>query len=181
MEDYLKIPGQRLAALTQRCQERTAAGNHMLEIYKEYPDPVQAANVVQKIAHFEKHRQKNFDIGMEKLGSQRNELAYSLTDTLTDIERRTKLFLIKPVFGASINRSSDLITPIPRSFPASRKCQVAADNARARQVYTRPHTGCSSRASTSQSNVKAIQSFLKSQRQPADPKDLISSLNTACE
>ena len=169
MEDYLSIPSQRLAVLTQRYQEKAEAVKLVRQVQRSCPD---SAHIVRGIMLREERRQEEFSSSMSRLGAMRKELAHDLTDALSRVEKETRTFLIKPVYSKQLLRSPDLITPLPRPLPASQRHSAAL-------TRSRPHTSFSTRPSTSSSNVRQIQSYLQSQRQQVNPQELIDSVNAA--
>lgn len=175
MEDYLTTTSQRLAVLSQRCQEKHSAARLVQHVRTTCPDPTQASSIVHRIANMEQRHQKRFSASMDQLGTMRTKLAHSLTDGLSHVEKTAKVFLIKPILNQRSPHMRDLITPISRLPPTSSRLQSAA-------VATRPGTKLSGRATatpTPGSNVRMIQSFLQSQRQQVDPQQLIDSVNSA--
>ena len=175
MDEYLTIPGQRLAVLSQRWQEKHSAAKLVQHVHRTCPDPTQASSIVHGVASIEQKRQKNFSMSMIQLGTMRTKLAHSLTDGLSHVEKTAKVFLIKPILSQRSPHMRDLITPISRPVPASSRLHSAA-------VGTRPGTRLSGRTTVtpmSSSNVRMIQSFLQSQRQQVDPQQLIDSINSA--
>lgn len=169
MDSYLTIPVQRLAALSQRYQEKAETAKLVRQVQRSCSDRSQAASIVGGLASREHRRQEEFNGTMSRLGVARNELAHSLTDSLSYVERTTKAFLIKPIFSKPHLQSPHLITPLPRPLPVS-PCLPSGEAQR------RPHTvGCR----PTSSNVRMIQSFLQSQRQQGlvDPQDLINSMD----
>ena len=177
MDSYLTIPVRRLAALSQRYQEKRQTAKLAQQVQRTCPDRSQAASIVMGLASREERRQKEFSSTMSRLGAMRSELAHSLTDTLDYVEKQTKTFLIKPIYSKPPHiRSPDLITPLTRPPPVTQCPTVlpsSADKAR-----RRPHT-VGGRPSSS--NVRLIQSFLQSQRQQdsVNPQKLIDNMNTA--
>lgn len=176
MEDYLTLPGQRLATLSQRCREKAEAAKLVQQVQKSCSDTHQAGSTLRRISSREETRQRRFSITMSRLGGERSQLAHTLTNSLSHVEGLTKLFLIKPVYGGT-HQSCDLITPISRPPPVSRYNSASVSKSQNRPSST----GHSLRASTANSNVRRIQSFLQAQRQHVDPQDLIECVNAASE
>lgn len=175
MDEYLTIPSQRLAVLSQRWQERHSAASLVQHVHTTRPDSTHTSSIIHGIADIEKKRQKKFSMSMVQLGATRTKLAHSLTDSLSHVEKSAKVFLIKPIFGQRSPRTQDLITPISRPLPAPSRLHSAA-------VGTRPATMLSGRTTgtpTPGSNVRMIQSYLQSQRQQVDPQQLVDSINSA--
>lgn len=177
MEDYLIIPGQRLAGLSQRWQEKTAATKLVQHVQRSCLDPVQVSSIMQGIVGIEEKRQMKFTSRMNRLRDARKQLAHSLTDNLSYIEEQTSMFLIKPLFGNKFSESHELITPISRPLPVVPRYSSAAAGSRA---YNGTNTSMTFRTpSAPASNVRLIQSYLQSQRQQVDPQQLIRSIDTA--
>jgi hypothetical protein len=171
MDSYLTNPAQRLAVLSRRYQEKTEAASFVRQVQRSYKDHNLAASIVRGITIRECRRQEEFSNTMSRLGAEREELAYSLTDTLSCVEKQTKMFLIKPIFSRPHMHSPNLITPLPRPLPIAQSVPPS-------KTEHRPHTvGCR----PSSSNVRMIQTFLQSRRQQdmVNPQDLIDGVNAA--
>ena len=176
MEDYLSLPSERLGILSQRWQEKTTATKLVQQVQQGSPSPAKAGSIVEGIIAREEQRQLKFNDKMNEMGETRTKLAHSLTTALRHVEKQTGEFLIKPVFyRRPPPPARELITPIPRPFPPSRLQSAGV----AGQRHHR--TGGNSRASTTSSNVRMIQSYLHSQRQRSDPQQLIRCVDSASE
>ena len=125
MANYLTIPGQRLAVLADRCRGRELASSllHHVSTDARLLAAEQGSKVISGIAEREKERQLRFSIEMDRLTAKRASLAHNLTHTLTHIEKKAGVFLIKPIYarqprgirGGGGLRA--LITPIDRPLP----------------------------------------------------------------
>ena len=120
MDDYLTIPAQRLGHMTRRCREKSVTSKLITDVHKSYSDEDQASEVLQMIANQEERRHFDFVNTMEKLAVKRFDLAHTLTHTLTHIEKRAGVFLIKPVFGDKKLKSRSMITPMSRPLPVGK-------------------------------------------------------------
>ena len=177
MEDYLTLPGQRLATLSQRYREKTEAAKLVQQVQISCSsDSHRAGSTLKRISSREERRQRRFSVIMSRLGEERSQLAHTLTDSLRHVEGLTRLFLIKPVYSGTY-QSHDLITPISRLPPPVSRYNSASGS----KSRNRPGTGHSLRASTANSNIRRVQSFLQAQRQQVDPQDLVECVNAASE
>ena len=124
MADYLTIPGQRLAVLADRCRGRELASSllHHISTDARLLVSEQGSKVISGITEQEKERQLRFSIEMDRLTAKRASLAHNLTHTLTHIEKKAGVFLIKPIYarqpkGIRGGGLRALITPIDRPLP----------------------------------------------------------------
>lgn len=117
MEEYLSLPSRRLAHLTQHCQHKTTSGRLIEHVRRSYPDTEHAVRMVQRIASLDERRKAEFSATMKELVVKRVNLAHSLTHTLSQIEKKAQVFLIKPVYTKGYSRTPALITPIARALP----------------------------------------------------------------
>ena len=115
MQQYVSIPGQRLAHLGKRCHEQEVAKKLLQEVRREYGNRSRAERVAREIGSLEKKRQHRFEQKMEQLREKRTVLAQSLNSQLDGVEKMTGAFLIKPIFCSK--GKSNLITPLPRPLP----------------------------------------------------------------
>lgn len=120
--------------------------------------------MVEDIRSLDRQRHLAFSTEMDRLGALRVELAHSLTDAFTHVERTAGVFLIKPVYAPRGSRNQgSLITPISRPLP-SRKPLVAPP-------ASRPRTGTASAAVSARSTpgphpkMRLVSSLLLHSRQ----------------
>ena len=128
MADYLTIPGQRLAMLADRCRGRELASSLLHHVSTDaFLVSEQGSKVIEGIAERERERQLRFSIEMDHLTAKRASLAHNLTHTLTHIEKKARVFLIKPIYACHPRgihgggRLRALITPIDRPLPLQQK------------------------------------------------------------
>ena len=117
MEEYLSLPPRRLAHLTQRCQHKTTSSRLIEHVRRSYPDTEHAVRMVQRITSLDERRKAEFSATMKELVVKRVKLAHSLTHTLSQIEKKAQVFLIKPIYTKGYSRTPALITPIARALP----------------------------------------------------------------
>lgn len=118
MEEYLTLPSQRLALLSQRCHHKAVASSLITDIETHYSDPITAASLMGRVSHRAEQKELELSLEMDKLGVRRESLAHTLTHTLTHIEQRTGVFLVKPVYRRNPSpHHASLITPISRPLP----------------------------------------------------------------
>ena len=117
MEEYLSLPPRRLAHLTQRCQHETTSSRLIEHVRRSYPDTEHAVRMVQRITSLDERRKAEFSATMKELVVKRVNLAHSLTHTLSQVEKKAQVFLIKPVYTRGYSRTPALITPIARALP----------------------------------------------------------------
>ena len=155
MQDYLSIPGQRLANLSQQCHHRAVTKRLVDDVHQKYGiESVQGHRVLEGIATREQRKQLEFSVNMDTLGLKRIDLAHSLTHTLTHIEKHAGVFLIKPVFSTKLgSRAHNLITPTSRPLPITKP-------------YSRPHTGTTHKSpSTPHPNMQLVNRLIQSRQQ----------------
>ena len=155
MQDYLTIPGQRLANLSQQCHHRAVTKRLVDDVHQKYGlESVQGYRVLEGIATLEQRKQLEFSVNMDTLGLKRIDLAHSLTHTLTHIEKHAGVFLIKPVFSTKLgSRAYNLITPTSRPLPITKP-------------YSRPHTGTTHKSpSTPHPNMQLVNRLIQSRQQ----------------
>lgn len=149
MEEYLTISSQQFATLSQRWYQRILAINLVKIVHSHYSDLSQADAVVKKVNKLEEKRQQEFINDMRRLGIWRQQLAQSLTNSLTNIEEEVKIFLIKPIFfGTKMSQSHGLIIPISRPFPTPHSGHSNITSARKSATHHRPSAKTQSRCNT---------------------------------
>lgn len=159
MEEYLTIPMERLAVMAHRLLEKSAMTKLVRNICKICVDPKQAADVLENIVTMDDKRQEKYSNYMIRSGVKRSNLASSLTHDLREAEKQVGTVLMKPIFGATVPRSHDIITPISRPLPvnqhyfALRKRYISAGTGSRR---SRPITGFD-QASTMHSHMTRAQ------------------------
>lgn len=117
MDEYLQITSMRLACLGRRVVQKAASSSLVYRAKKTSPDAKQAAGVEQDVSEVERRRQMKFAAVMKGLGARRIDIARSLTHTLSHIEKKAGVFLVKPVYASRRMRSCPLVMPIPRPLP----------------------------------------------------------------
>ena len=115
MQEYLSIPGKRLAFMTKRSHDRTITKRLIEHVQEAYSNP---AKLVDEISCLDERRQLEFMSKMDNLRVRRLDLARTLTHTLTHVENTARVFLLKPVYAPKGHKGGHgLITPIARSIP----------------------------------------------------------------
>ena len=120
MKKYVSIPEQRLVQIGRRCLERDMARNLLGAVGREWGRRERGERLSEEIRSLDKRRQRRFEERMSQLGEDRRELAESLHHQLSDVEKLTGVFLIKPIYRSPEKESvihTGLITPLPRPLP----------------------------------------------------------------
>lgn len=136
MNEYLKIPTQRLAHIGKRHQEKHLAEKLVCDVQREIRESQEADGIIHRIKSWEKQKQFRFERTMDQLREKRSSLAHTLTTQLAEMEDDVQVLLIKPIYGSSrakSNRHQNLITPLPRPVPL-----------RTQAPYSHPRTRTSS-------------------------------------
>ena len=171
MADYLTIPGQRLAVLAERCRGKELASSllHHVSTDARLLESEQGSKVIQGITEKERKRQLRFSIEMDRLTAKRASLALDLTHTLTHIEKKAGVFLIKPIYarqprgmGGVGGGLRALITPIDRPLPLQQKPHPSSTS------QSRPHTsgrgGGTSRCGTPHPSMRLVGQLVKARQ-----------------
>ena len=165
MVDYLSIPGQRLAILADRCRGKALASSLLQHISTDTQllSSEQGSKVIEGITERERERQLRFSIEMDRLTAKRASLAHNLTHTLTHIEKKAGVFLIKPIYarqpGGIRGGLKALITPIDRPLPLQQKPHPPSTS------QSRPRTsGGTSRCGTPHPSMRLVGQLVKARQ-----------------
>lgn len=157
MEEYLSIPTKQLAHLTRHCLHKTTSSRLIEHVKRSYSDSEHAAMIVQQITNLDEKRRVEFSNEMEQLSVRRVTLAHSLTHTLSHIEKKAQVFLIKPVYATPRGpRSHALITPIARALPLIHNRPTAVSRPRSTVTH--------SDRSTPHPNMRLVSGLLQSRQ-----------------
>ena len=165
MADYLTLPGQRLAVLAERCRGKSLASSLLQHISTDTRllESEQGSKVIERITERERERQLRFSIEMDRLTAKRASLAHNLTHTLTHIEKKAGVFLIKPIYArqpGGIRGMRALITPIDRPLPLQQKPHPPSTS------QSRPRTsGGTSRCGTPHPCMRLVGQLVKARQQ----------------
>ena len=117
-EEYLSIPPQQLGHLTHKLKQQTNAKSALDEVQHLY-SPEHVNRVMGLMQQMNEKRQQDYATAMTDLSYRRTHLAVSLQSALTKVEKKTGLFLIKPIYP--IRRySRSLVVPLSRTPPVRR-------------------------------------------------------------
>ena len=163
MTDYLTIPGQRLAILAERCRGKALASSLLQHVSTDTHilDSERGSKVIQEITEREREKQLRFSIAMDRLTAKRASLAHDLTHTLTHIEKKAGVFLIKPIYahqsGGILRGMRTLITPIDRPLPLQQKPHPPSQS--------RPRTSGTSRCGTPHPCMRLVGQLVRARQQ----------------
>ena len=111
-------------------------------------------------------KELQFAIEMDRLTAKRTSLAHDLTHTLTHIEKKAGVFLIKPIYARSGMRGAgSLITPINRPLPLQLHPHSNAGYSQPRTSPSRPRTRHDSERSTPHPNMKLVSQLVRARQQ----------------
>lgn len=176
MEDYLSIPGYRLAVLANHCRHKNITSALLKHINTHLLDSEKGSKVFREIQERERVKELQFALEMDRLAAKRTSLAHDLTHTLTHIEKKAGVFLIKPIYARSgTRRMGSLITPIDRPLPLQLHPQPHSKvgYSQARMSYSRPRTRHDSECSTPHPNMKLVSQLVRA-RQKQTQRERIS-------
>ncbi len=120
MEDYISIARERMAYLSQRITSQTHTKKLIKDIEQFYNTSPRIVFVLPRLGEFQEKKRLQFSVRMDQLGLKRLEIAHTLTNTLQHIEKRTGLFLIKPIFTQTRSfgvHAQSKIFPLCRPLP----------------------------------------------------------------
>ena len=168
MEDYLSIPGSRLAVLAQRCRQKHHTSSLLQHITdsRELIQSEKGSKVIRGIREREHVKHLKFVLAMDRLTAKRTTLANDLTHTLTHIEKKAGVFLIKPIYSRSgMQGVGSLITPIDRPLPLQPHPHITGS-------LSRPRTRLDSGQSTPHPNMKLVSQLVRARQQTTGGRSL---------
>ena len=180
MEDYLSIPGRRLAVLANHCRHKNITSSLLKHINTHLLNSEKGSKVFREIQERERVKELQFAIEMDRLTAKRTSLAHDLTHTLTHIEKKAGVFLIKPIYARSgTRRVASLITPIDRPLPLHLHPRSKAGSSQPRMSQSRPRTRHDSECSTPHPNMKLVSQLVRA-RQQQTQREWISEFIPPC-
>lgn len=167
MEDYISIPGRRLAVLADRYRHKEIASSLLQHIAgnTQVLESEKGSKVIRELKERERVKQLRFALEMDKLTAQRASLAHDLTHTLTHIEKKAGVFLIKPIYSQPGARGvGSLITPMNRPLPLQLHPPGRAGHSRPRTSQSRPGTRHDSERSTPHPSMKLVSQLVRARQ-----------------
>ena len=158
MEDYLTIAGQRLAVMADRCRHRVMMSSllHQFTTRPHLLESEKGSKFIRDVRERERVKQLKFTLEMDRLTAKRTSLAHDITHTLQHIEKKTGIFLVKPIYARSGYRGAgSLITPIDRPLPL----QLHPPS------QSRPRTRLDSGRSTPHPSMKLVNQLVKARQE----------------
>ena len=164
MEDYLSIPGRRLAVLADQCRHKELTSSLLQHITADTQllQSEKGSKVILEIRERDRVKQLQFALEMDRLTARRTSLANDLTHTLTHIEKKAGVFLIKPIYARSgTHGAGSLITPINRPLPVQPHPPSRSSAASQSRPWTRQESG----RSTPHPSVKLVSQLVRARHQ----------------
>ncbi len=124
MEDYISVASKRLAYLAQRLLNLTHTRKLIKDIQLSYNSSPKALIVLKRLGKLQEKKRLQFSVKMDQLGVKRLDTAHNLTSMLQHIEKRTGMFLIKPIFTETksfgVYHGQTKIFPLSRPLPVKK-------------------------------------------------------------
>lgn len=120
MEDYLTLPGQRLQHIKHHAQQQAGLKKAFTQVRTHSSTPEHTSQVLTMIQQLQKQRKETFAANMKTLSAERLHLAEEIQNALTEVEKQSGLFLIKPIYPTKAHGTHPILTPLNRVPPKYR-------------------------------------------------------------